>query len=127
MNDNWVLKYKHEKDVVNGEKHLDYLIPIGGPTKHWWYLGLHTTDYPEKFIFSSTILSFLTDGWHFFNFTKLRAIYTLVALGAWDYDCMLFGSKWLGAIAIVFILCPIIVGLIFQPLYEMWEINEEND
>lgn len=34
---------------------------------HWYYLG-YATKYKERFPFSSTILVFVTDGWHLCNF-----------------------------------------------------------
>ncbi len=49
--------------------------------KHWYYLGLITTKYKEKFIFSSTALVFITDGWHLFQFFFLNAITLAFMLG----------------------------------------------
>jgi hypothetical protein len=37
------------------------------PGNHWYYFGIYTPAREERFIFSSTILVWLTDGWHFFN------------------------------------------------------------
>jgi hypothetical protein len=37
-------------------------------TVYWWYLWLYKPEYQERFPYSSTILVFLTDGWHFFQF-----------------------------------------------------------
>ncbi|MHA2218085.1 MAG: hypothetical protein ACXACY_19290 [Candidatus Hodarchaeales archaeon] len=49
--ESWIFKWKHKK-VKNGEQVSRVL--TGWRTKHWWYLGLKTTKYPERFPFSST-------------------------------------------------------------------------
>lgn len=36
--------------------------------KQWWYFGLYTPKYMERFPYSSTILVFLTDAFHLFQF-----------------------------------------------------------
>lgn len=75
--ESWIFKWKHKK-VKNGEQVSRVL--TGWRTKHWWYLGLKTTKYPERFPFSSTILVFLTDGWHLFQFFFLSCIELAIAI-----------------------------------------------
>lgn len=79
--DGWKAKWKTENGVVlnNGGLH------------HWWYLWdlLHrtTNNYREKFIFSSTLLVWLTDRWHMANFVSYRITDIGVAC--------LIGNAWL--------------------------------
>lgn len=61
--------------------------------KHWYYLGFITTKYKEKFIFSSTALVFITDGWHLLQFFFLNTITIAFAL-AMGHDlieCIIVG------------------------------------
>jgi len=44
-----------------------YVMP---KVKHWWYFGLYQPIHKERYIWSSTILVFPTDGEHFFQFIK---------------------------------------------------------
>lgn len=69
----WVSKW----DIVN-----DKLVPLQKSPKY--YLGLHTPIFKEKFPYSSTILVFITDGWHFFQFLFLRSIYIALSITLTD-------------------------------------------
>lgn len=40
--------------------------------KLWYYLWYFTPKYKAKFAYSSTLLVFLTDGWHLLNFLALK-------------------------------------------------------
>ncbi len=77
---------------------------------HWWYLGLYRPKFNERFPFSSTILSFVTDAWHFFNFIRYRIVYSYVSL------ILGFNIWW--SLAIVFIFAPILVGVVFELIYK---------
>lgn len=61
---------------------------------HWWYFGFYTPQYKEKFMFSSTILVFLTDAWHFFEWVKHRAIHVglgyLISRDLWQFMVLSF-------------------------------------
>ena len=80
-----------------------------GESKHWWYLGLYTPKFPEKFPFSSTIFVFVTDKWHFSQFIMLRSFYTAIAM-------FLTNNFWL-VIFSVFVVFPIILGISFEAFY----------
>lgn len=45
----------------------------------WWYFGLYKPSREERFPYSSTILVWVTDGWHFFNFITYTAYETMAA------------------------------------------------
>jgi len=48
--------------------------------RHWWYFGLYTPKYTEKFAYSSTLLVFLTDKWHWANFWQYRCVDAAIAV-----------------------------------------------
>lgn len=62
--------------------------------KHWWYLGLHTPEFQEKFPFSSTLLVSFTDEWHRFN--SLRHIHIALAVGVFTNSPLLVALVVLG-------------------------------
>lgn len=59
--ESWKNKWYVVRDYSKKDKPLIFL-PY---RKRWYYFGLHTPKYKERFPFSSTILVFLTDQWHF--------------------------------------------------------------
>ena len=81
-----------------------------GETKHWWYLGLHTPKFPEKFPFSSTALVFLTDKWHMYQFLMLRCFYMSLSLT--------ISGNIFTFILLTFVIFPILVGVFFEPSYQ---------
>lgn len=81
-----------------------------GTTKHWWYFGLYKPKYPEKFPFSTTVLVFLTDRWHRWQFFMLRCFYLAVTL--------FISANLLTVLVLSFIVFPIIVGAFFEPSYQ---------
>jgi hypothetical protein len=91
-----------------------------GNKKHWWYFGLYTPKFPEKFPFSTTMLVFLTDRWHEAQFFMLRSFYVAVSLAVTS-------SFWWGLI-LTFVVFPMIVGLFFEVSYQTKkeEILNEN-
>ncbi len=77
--------------------------------KHWWYFGLYNPKFPEKFPFSTTILVFLTDTWHRYQFFTLRCFYLSIAVA-------LTLNIWL-ILLLSCIVFPIIVGVFFEHSY----------
>lgn len=53
----WINKWATHKDLYDG-------VPIESHFRLWYYLWLYKPKYKERFPFSSTVLVFLTDGWH---------------------------------------------------------------
>jgi len=66
--------------------------------KKWYYFGIYPT-YKERFPYSSTILVFLTDGEHLFQFIKKRAIELGFLIVSWK----LFVAWSIGTIVMQFI------------------------
>jgi len=59
----WILKWEHPLKISSSKK--------------WYYLWLHKTQFNEKFPYSSTVLVFVTDGWHFLKWV-LFTIYEII-------------------------------------------------
>lgn len=57
-----------------------YSLPLSPNYKHWYYFGLLRTTYRERFIFSSTLLVILTNGWHLLQFIFLNCLFIALAL-----------------------------------------------
>lgn len=79
------------------------------PINQWWYLNLYKPKYQEKFPFSTTVLVFLTDRWHWWQFAMLRYFYFAIAHSFVDdlkYQLLL-----------TFIVFPIILGVTFELVY----------
>lgn len=107
-------KGKMDAIVDEGIKTLDWRnkYNIDKPYfNHWWYLGLYKPKYSEKFPFSSTILVFLTDKWHRWQFYMLRCFYLAMSLP--------ISANFFTLILISFIIIPIIVGLFFEISYNI--------
>jgi len=83
-----------------------------GDIKHWWYFGLYTPKFPEKFPFSTTALVFLTDKWHFNQFMMLKcfqgAIALIISANIFTWFILTFG------------ILPIINGVPFEISYERY-------
>jgi len=94
------------KELEWGNK---YDFTKSGDTKHWWYLGLYTPKFPEKFPFSTTILVFLTDKWHRTQFYMLRSFYLALAIG--------ISGNLFTTIVFAFVIFPILVGIPFELTY----------
>ena len=62
----WSWKWKNTTDPV-----------IKSP---WYYLGIYKPLHIEKFPFSSTILVWATDGWHFFQMIFLTLVFSAIVL-----------------------------------------------
>ena len=62
----WINKYNESKLACNKSP--------------WYYLGLYTPRYTEKFPFSTTFLVFITDGWHFIKSLSLVSLFGSIVL-----------------------------------------------
>lgn len=83
--------------------------------KLWYYGWIYTPKYKERFIYSSTILVFLTDGWHFSQFLFLTFLFSGIVM----YSPVIWVDKgfiW-GAISnyALFRLC---FNVTFQTIYQ---------
>lgn len=78
--------------------------------KHWYYFGLYTTSYKERFLLSSTALVFITDGWHLFQFFFLNSIIVAISIG--------MDSSFVG-IATSFIIVRIVYAICFNVPYKL--------
>ena len=99
-----------DEGIKNLEWQNKYNMTKPSTTKHWWYFGLYKPKFPEKFPFSTTVLVFLTDRWHRWQFFMFRCFYLAVSL---PISCNLFTL-----IVLSFILFPIVVGVFFEPSYQ---------
>jgi len=109
-------KGKLDAIVDEGVKELEwdkkYNLTKSGDTKHWWYFGLYTPKFPEKFPFSSTSLVFLTDKWHFNQFMMLKCFYGAMTI-------FISGNLFTWFI-LTFVIVPIIVGIPFEIVYDWY-------
>ena len=96
-------------EIKETEWHKKYDFTKPGTTKHWWYFGLYTPTFPEKFPFSTTVLVSLTDRWHRAQFFMLRSFYLAISLAMTD--------SWIVILLSTFILMPIILGVFFEGSY----------
>lgn len=71
--DSWKRKYKLD--------HLDN--PVN--SENTFYTKLFNLKYKERFPLSATLLVFLTDGFHFFQFLAIQSLMTVVALSTEYY------------------------------------------
>lgn len=97
---------------------------------HWWYLGLHTPKYVERFPFSSTLLVFLTDGWHLLKTWMILCFcigsgYSIVVLfNSLSFatlaknNTLFFLDYWWIILVIHTILCRIAFGIGFSTRYK---------
>lgn len=95
---------------VNKWKNWNYIYDIQRTYYHWWYFGFYTPDKVEKFPYSSTILSFTTDYWHFYQFLFLRFLYLGILL--------MTDITVLHILFYTFIIIPVVVGCSFQLMYK---------
>jgi hypothetical protein len=101
-----------DEEVKDLEWDKKYDFTKSGETKHWWYFGLYSPKFPEKFPFSTTVLVFLTDKWHRTQFYMLRSFYLALAIA--------ISANLLTTIVFAFIVFPIIVGMVFEPSYQRY-------
>jgi hypothetical protein len=99
-----------DEEIKNLEWDKKYDLTKPGETKHWWYFGLYTPKFPEKFPFSATALVFLTDRWHFNQFMMLKCFQGAIAF-------LITGDIFTWFL-LTFIILPSINGIIFEMTYE---------
>lgn len=99
-----------DEEIKSLDWHLKYDFTKPSTTNHWWYFGLYTPIFPEKFPFSSTALVFLTDRWHRAQFFMLKSFYLAISL------CM--SDSWIIILLSVFVAMPVIVGVFFEASYD---------
>jgi hypothetical protein len=93
----WKNKYK----LINGE--------LQKPKNHWWYFNMYKPKYQERFPYSTTILAFTTDRWHWWQFAMLRYFYLAIAHAFSD-------NGWC-QLLLTFIIFPIVLGVVFEIVY----------
>ena len=101
-----------DEEVKGLEWDKKYDFTKSGETKHWWYFGLYTPRFPEKFPFSTTVLVLLTDKWHRTQFYMLRCFYLALAIA--------ISANLFTTIVFAFVVFPIIVGIVFEPSYQRY-------
>jgi hypothetical protein len=99
-----------DEDIKDAEWVNKYDFTKSGETKHWWYFGLYTPKFPEKFPFSATALVFLTDRWHFNQFMVLKCFQGAIAF--------LIAGNVFTWFLLTFVIFPFINGTIFELTYE---------
>lgn len=98
-----------DEDIKKLDWHLKYDFTKPSTTKHWWYFGLYTPTYPEKFPFSTTALVFLTDRWHRAQFFMLKSFYLAISL--------YMSNSWAVILFSTLVFMPVIVGVFFENSY----------
>lgn len=83
--------------------------------KLWYYLWLWTPKYKERFVYSSTILVFITDGWHLAQFFFLGCMFSGMVL----YNPLILAANefWITALGNYFFFSTIF-KVIFQTVYQ---------
>jgi hypothetical protein len=79
----WRIVKKQKRNGYKGDTDFLYYFPIKCHSYkvHWWYLWMYKPEYIEKFPFSSTVLVFLTDKWHLYNFFQYRFTHLAIVQG----------------------------------------------
>jgi hypothetical protein len=62
-----------------------YHYPLQKPQSKWYYLWFYKPKNRERFIYSSTLLVWITDGEHLFQFLKYRSIEAAFLIIGWQY------------------------------------------
>jgi hypothetical protein len=86
--------------------------PIPATKAPFWYFGLHTPDFKERFPYSSTILVQFTDAWHLVETVKAFAVCV---------PLLFLIPGWWSIIAFAvarFVVYPVIFHLLFHWLLE---------
>jgi hypothetical protein len=99
-----------DEDIKDAEWVNKYDFTKPSKTKHWWYFGLYTPKFPERFPFSATALVFLTDRWHFNQFMVLKCFQGAIAF--------LIAGNVFTWFLLTFVIFPFINGFVFELTYE---------
>ncbi len=86
-----------------------YAIPLIKKYKHWYYFGFYTPIYKERFVYSSTLLVFLSDGWHLLQSIVWNIIFICLALN--------MSGSFMAAILMYFII-RFVFGIGFNLFYK---------
>jgi len=90
-----------------------------------WKLGEKMNG--EAFPFSSTVLVFLTDGWHFFQFLFLTFMELAIAVSTYNtyhyFEFLWDKEDTLLNIATAFVACKVILSGVFQLSYSLLQIK----
>lgn len=83
------------KSWQNKWKRKNYkLVPY---KKKWYHFGIAPA-YEERFIYSSTVFVFITDGEHFFQLLKKLLIFTLIFYIDWKLGCIFIVGTLIGGL-----------------------------
>ena len=101
-----------DEEIKDLEWDKKYDLTKSGETKHWWYFGLYTPKFPEKFPFSTTALVFLTDKWHRTQFYMLKSFYFALSIA--------ISNDIFTILIFTFIIFPVLVGMCFESSYQKY-------
>jgi hypothetical protein len=102
----------HSENTKTETSNNKYLMFFGKPidyTKKWYHFGFYPK-YEENFIYSTTILVFLTDPWHRWQFI----MYKFLWLALWSAIELHYEFHWSMWVIAPFIILPIINGFAFE-------------
>lgn len=100
MNKNMSWKYKYAFPMVPDYKHWYY----------WWSIA-----YKERFMFSTTMLVFLSDGWHLAQFVFLKSISAALA----------FNMRY--SFVVNFMIVNVVYAIVFNGVYEFKKYLPQNN
>jgi len=99
-------RWKTNTKFLNSNESWNNKWVAGIPKKRWYYFGINPS-FKEKFPYSSTILVFLTDGEHLFQFLKRWFILLGIAI---------LSVK----MAIVFLIGALTSSLLRETIFKNW-------
>jgi len=103
------------KSWLNKWEMIDrYVGPFKCTSNPWYYLWLYRPKYIERFPYSSTVLVFLTDPWHFFKFVMLTCFESSVVLIVLEFTD--FKNVWLFALGVTAL--KVVRGLAFTLVFD---------
>jgi hypothetical protein len=90
-------KFKNPKLNKGKTWEQKYATGLISYTKVWYYPKFYKPNFKEKFMFSTTFLSFLTDPWHFAKFIFMCCIkLCFFILGDWQILAIAQLAQWIG-------------------------------
>lgn len=72
-------------DMWKGKYAMPLLVQHHMP---WYYFGLYKPRYKERYWYSSTVLVFLTDKWHRYNWIQYRCVDVAIAVWVPGWDAV---------------------------------------
>lgn len=109
-----VMDFSADSGEKNSTWENKYEQPVQVYFNHWYYFGLYKPKYKEKFPYSSTLLVWITDRWHFAQRLFLTSIYYVISI----CFCKAWALNWVYLHGIALIVLPIILGVSFEILYK---------